>query len=138
MAAAKLQLNWTGVTFASTSIAHVSSVMFGQGGELINFAGDNARYPQIIANNVSRPRCSITSGDIYTIMNFTTGQSGTISAVQKDAASGINGDITWTLSGAVHENSQQTGQWGQFASATATFQAYASDGSTNPLSIAQA
>jgi hypothetical protein len=109
--------------------------MFSQGGELIEFSGDNNRYPVVIANNVSRPRCSITSGDVATLMGINPGASGTITATQLDALQATGGAVNWTLTSAVHENSDDTGQWGQFASATATFRAYASDGATNPLSF---
>ena len=39
------------------------------------------------------------------------------------------------MSNAVHQNTDDAGQWGHFATATATFRAYASDGATNPLSF---
>ena len=41
------------------------------------------------------------------------------------------------MTGAVHESSQDTGAWGQFASATATFRSFAADGATNPISISR-
>ena len=85
MSATALQLNWTNVQFASTSLVRVTSVTFSQGGELIEFAGDNNRYPVVIANNFNRPRCSITSGDVATLMSIAPGTSGTITATQNDA-----------------------------------------------------
>jgi hypothetical protein len=135
MSATALQLNWTNVQFATTYITRVTSVMFGQGGELIEFSGDNARYPQVIANSVSRPKCSITSGDAATLLGINVGASGTITATQLDALAATGGAINFSLTNAVHENTDDIGQWGQFASATATFRAYASDGATNPLSF---
>jgi hypothetical protein len=135
MAATKLQLNFTGVSFASTAITRVTSVSFDQGGTLINFSGDNDRYPTVIANPVSNPKCSITSGDVANLMNIATGASGTILANQLDALAATGGAIDWTLVNAVHETTTDQGQWGQFGTATATFNAYSSDGSTNPLSF---
>lgn len=135
MSATALQLNWTSVQFASISLTHVKSVMFSQGGKLIEFAGDNNRYPVVVANNINRPRCSITSGDVATLMGITPGTSGTIQATQVDALQAVGGAINWTLNNAVHENTDDTGQWGQFATGTATFVAYSSDGTTNPLSF---
>ena len=135
MAASALQLNWTNVQFATTSLSRVTSVTFSQGGELIEFAGDNNRYPVIIANNINRPRCSITSGDVATLMGLAPGTSGSIVATQNDALEAVGGAVNWTLANAVHENTDDTGQWGQYATATATFRAYASDGSTNPLTF---
>lgn len=138
MSATALQLNWTSVEFASTSISRVTSVMFSQGGELLEFRGDNDRYPVVIANNLNRPRCSITSGDVATLMAIAPGTTGTIAATQADALGAVGGSIVWTLANAVHENTDEAGQWGHFATATATFRAYSSDGTTNPLSFARA
>jgi hypothetical protein len=135
MAATGLQLNWTSVSFASTNLTHITSVMFSQGGEIIEFAGDNNRYPIIMANNMNRPQASITSGDVASLMNIAPGTSGSLTATQVDALAATGGAINWTLSNAVHENTEDTGQFSQFAQAKATFRAYSSDGSTNPLSF---
>lgn len=138
-----LQLNWTSVQIVTagpttTPFSRVTSVTFSQGGELIEFAGDDNRYPVVIANNINRPRCSITSGDVATLMGLSPGLVGTISATQKDALGVAGGDTVWTMNNAVHQNTDDTGQWGHFATATATFRAYATDGATNPLSFTRA
>ncbi len=121
--------------FASTNLTRVTSVAFSQGGELIEFSGDNNRYPVVIANNINRPRCSITSGDVATLMSIAPGTSGTITATQNDAMGAVGGAVNWTMTNAVHANTDDNGHWGRFATATATFRAYASDGATNPLSF---
>lgn len=135
MAATGLQLNWTGVEFATTPLTRVTSVAFSQGGELIDFAGDNNRYPVVIANSINRPQCTITSGDVATLLGIAPGTSGTITATQADALAATAGAINFTLTSAVHQNTDDSGNWGAFATATATFRAYASDGATNPLSF---
>ena len=135
MAATNLQLNWTGVTHGSTAINFVTSVMFSRGGELIEYAGDNARYPQVIANNMNRPRASVTSGDVATLMSILPGTPGDLVAVQHDALEQVGGGINWTLANAIMENAEDTGAFSQFASATATFRARAADGLTNPLTF---
>ena len=110
--------------------------MFSQGGKLIEFAGDNNRYPVVIANNINRPAVlDHDSSDVATLMAIAPGTSGTIQATQVDALQAMGGAINWTLNNAVHENTDDTGQWGQFATGTATFLAYSSDGTTNPLSF---
>ena len=138
MSVTNLQLNWTGVEFASTSLTRVTSVMFAQGGELIEFAGDNNRYPVVIANNMNRPRCSITTGDVATLMSIAPGTAGQIQATQIDALAATGGNVLWVMANAVHENTSDTGHFGQLATATATFRAYSSDGTTNPLSFTRA
>jgi hypothetical protein len=135
MSASALQLNWTGVEFAATGLTRVTSVTFSQGGELIEFAGDNNKYPVVIANNINRPHCSITSGDVATLMGLVPGTSGTITAVQLDAMGQTGGAVNWTMNNAVYQTTDDSGRWGSFATATAIFRAYASDGATNPLSF---
>src|SRR5262245_22791357 len=111
MPATKVQMNWLGVSWAGTQITRVTSCMFSQGGELIEFSGDNARLPQVIANNISRPRCSVTSGDVATLMGLLVGASGPFLATQVDGLEASGGAINWTLNNAVHENTDDTGQW---------------------------
>lgn len=137
MAATGLQLNWTAVSFptSATTLTHVTSISFDQGGSLIEFAGDNDRYPVIIANPMNRPKCSITSGDAASLMAIAPGTSGTLAATQVDALGASLGGISYVLINAVHASSQGSGQFGQFGSATASFQAYSADGVTNPLSF---
>jgi hypothetical protein len=138
MSATNLQLNWNNVSFGSTAITRVTSVMFSQGGELIEFAGDNNRYPVVIANNMNQPRCSVSSGDVGTLMGIAPGTSGTLVATQIDALAATGGAINWTLVNAVHETTDDRGPFSQFASGTATFRAYSSDGATNPPSFTRA
>jgi hypothetical protein len=135
MAATGLQLNWTNVQFATTNITRVTAITFDQGGEVIAFNGDNDKYDSVVARNVSRPSCHITSGDVATIMGLSG--SGTITATQSDALGATSGGVTWTLSNAVHVTSNDRGSWGQFATSTASFRSYASDGQTNPMSLAR-
>lgn len=138
MSATNLQLNWTTVAFGSTNLTRVTSVVFAQGGELIEFAGDNNRYPVVIANNMNRPRCSISTGDVATLMGIAPGTSGQIQATQVDALAATGGNVLWVMTNAVHESTSDTGNFGHVATATATFRAYSSDGTTNPLSFTRA
>jgi hypothetical protein len=135
MAATGLQLNWSGVEFATTPITRVTSMTVDQGGEAIAFNGDNDRYDSVIARNVSRPSVQITSGDVATMMGL-AGQ-GTITGDQLDALGATSGGVTWTIINAVHVTTNDSGAWGNFATSTATFRCYAADGQTNPLSLAR-
>lgn len=136
MSATGLQLNWHPVSFANTGLTRITSVNFSLGGELLEFSGDNNIFPVVIANQMNRPRCSITSGDVASLMSIQPGTSGVILATQLDALGAVGGAINWQLNNAVHENTDDSGAHAQWASATATFRAYSSDGTTPPLSIA--
>jgi hypothetical protein len=135
MSATVVYLNWSNVTFGAATIARVTNVGLSLGGELLGFAGDNNRYETVIANTINRPSVSITSADVSTLMNFGPGTSGTITATQLDALGATNGAVNWTIVNAVHGNTDDSGPWGNWATATANFRCYSSDGSTNPFSF---
>jgi len=135
MAATKLQLNWTSVSWNSTTITNVTHVAFSKGGEVQSFAGDTSVYPTVIANTMNRPRCTITSGDIAALMGFSAGTAATLNATHNDALKATGGAIVYVLSNAVLVNVDANGPFSQFGNATATFQAYSTDGTTNPLAF---
>jgi hypothetical protein len=130
-----VQINWASMSFASTVINRVTSANFGWGGQLIKFSGDTDIFPTVIANAMNDPHASITSGNQQTISGFSPGQTGTLVGTQVDAKQVSGGNVTYTLINAVFENSDFSGQHAQFGTATATWQAYSTDGSTPPLSI---
>lgn len=140
MAISKAQINWTAVSFfptglSSVPITRVTAGMFGQGGHLIKFKGDTDLYPTIIASPTTEPNASITTADVGTMMGFAPGTGGALSATLNDAKSVAGGAVVFALANAVFENASATGQHAQFATITGTWQAYSSDGTTNPLSF---
>ena len=143
MAITKAQLNWTSVSFTPangslTSITRVTAAMFGQGGQLITFKGDTDAYPTIIAAPTTAPHCSITTADVGTMMGFTPGTGGAIAATLEDAKGATGGAVVFALANAVFENADTQAQHAQFGTVTGTWQAYSTDGSTNPLSFTRA
>ncbi len=139
MAATGVQLNWTGVAFAGTTITRVTSITLDQGASIITFAGDNARYPQVAAVNMNNPTISLTGGDIALLWSFTGGLQGVFTATQKDAISASGGDIVWTTTAQTMKGTTtNSGPFSQFATATANFQCVVPDGITPPISVARA
>jgi hypothetical protein len=140
MPVTKAQLNWTGVSFtptggSATSITRVMAGMFGQGGHLIKFKGDTDLYPTVIAAPTVEPHASFTTADVGTMMGFAPGSAGALAATLSDAKAQTGGAVVFALANAVFENASATGQHAQFATVTGTWQAYSSDGVTNPLSF---
>ncbi len=140
MAISKAQINWTSVTFtptggSATSITRVTAGMFGQGGQLLKFKGDTDLYPTIIAAPTSEPHASFTTADVGTMMGFASGTAGSLAATLNDARGSTGGAVVFALANAVFENADASGRHAQFATVTGTWQAYSSDGSTNPLSF---
>lgn len=135
MAASKLQANWTAVAFASQSITRVTACTFSQGGQLMEYAADNDHYPTVLANLMSRPVASVTSGDVSMLMAIAPGTVGNFTATHADALQKSGGAIVYVLSNAVSENAQDSGPFGQFGTATLNFRAFSADGTTNPLAF---
>ena len=135
MSATKAQINWTGVEFNSVNITRVTQGMFGQGGQLLKFKGDTDLYNTIIANVTNEPHASFTTADVGTMMGFAPGTTATLTATLNDAKGATGGAVVFTLANAVFENADTQAQHAQFGTVTGTWQAYSSDGSTNPLSF---
>jgi hypothetical protein len=135
MSATKAQINWTAVSHGSTSITRVSAASFSQGGSLIKFKGDVDNFPTIIANVDNEPHASVTTADVAVLMGINPGTTATLSATLNDAKLATGGAVVFAMANAVFENADSQGQHAQFASVTGSWQAFSSDGSTNPLSF---
>jgi hypothetical protein len=140
MAATKVQINWTGVSFtptsgSTTSITRVTNASVGLGGALIKFKADTDIYPTVIANVNNDPHFSITTADVGTMMGFVPGTGGTLLATLNDAKLATDGAVDFTMINAVFENADTQAAHAQFGSVTGTWQAYSSDGQTGPLSF---
>ena len=135
MSATKVQLNWTSVSFNSTNITRVTAGMFGQGGQLLKFKGDTDLFPTVIAAPDTEPHASFTTADVGTMMGFVPGTGASLTATLNDAKGDSGGAVVFTLANAVFENADTSAQHAQWGTVTGTWQAYSSDGSTNPLSF---
>ncbi len=135
MSSYKAQINWASVSFGTTSITRITTGSFGYGGTLAKWKGDTDKFPTVIANVDNDPHASFTSGDVGGLMGFAPGAVGTLTATMKDALGASGGDVTFTLTNAVFENVDGQDQHAQFGTATATWQAYSTDGVTNPLVV---
>jgi hypothetical protein len=138
MAATKLQMNWSAVSFAATPITKVNSVQVSNGGSLESYSADADQYPTVILHSMSKPRVSLTSGDIGNLRGFAEGATGTFLATHKDAKLQTGGDLLYTVINAVIENIEGSGSHAQIGSGTMTMLAYSADGITPPISIARA
>jgi hypothetical protein len=137
MSATKANINWTAISHGSTNLTRVSTANFGQGGSLIKFKGDTDQFPTIIAAVDNEPHASITTADVGTLFGITPGTTATLTATLNDAKGAAGGGVVFTMLNAVFENADAQGRHANFASVTGTWQAYSSDGSTPPLTIAR-
>ncbi len=138
MAATKLQANWTAVQHNGVSITRVTNMSFNRGGAVQLFSADTDHFTTVAANLMNRPSANLTSGDPGTVMGITAGTVGTLNATHVDALNASGGNIVYTLINAVLENVQTSGAHAQFGTCTASWQAFSSDGTSNPLSFGRA
>jgi hypothetical protein len=135
MSATALQMNWTAVTFNSITLTKITSGTFNQGGQLLPFSGDMDIFPTCVVNNMNNPGASFTTGNVAQLQGIAAGTTSTLSATLNDAKLATGGAIVYTLINAVYQNADASDSHAQYASATANWLAYSSDGQTNPLSF---
>lgn len=138
MAATGLQMNWASVTHGNTSITKVTDVTFTQAIQLTDFFGDTNIYSMVVAAHSGKISATVSSGDESKLMGIAPGTVATLSATHKDALKAASGDVVYSLSNAVAGQCNASGAYGQYGKSQITFQAFSSDGSTNPLSFTRA
>ena len=135
MSATKAQINWASVTFGSTAITRITTGGFGQGGKLLRFKGDTDMFSTVIANVTNEPHATFTTADVGTVMGITPGTTNTLAATLNDAKGATGGSVVFTMINSVFENADTSAQHAQFGTVTGTWQAFSTDGVTNPLSF---
>lgn len=141
MAATKLSLNWIAVSYTPqagtlTTITKVTSMDFNFNGSLIHFKGDDDRYPTVIANADNEPTISLTSGDVKALFSIGVGTLCTqVTGTLQDALKQSGGNIVFTATNAVFSSPNMSASHGSFASATANWACFSSDGQTPPITL---
>lgn len=139
MAATGLQLNISSATYvvgnSTTTFTKVTGANLDFGGQLLKFSGDNDRFPTVIANHMNMPRVTLTGGNVAQFAGIAAGTTGTLSFTHADAKGASGGAIVYTVSNAVAGETSANGPHSQFGTGSITFEAYSSDGSTNPVSF---
>jgi hypothetical protein len=106
--------------------------------QLIEFTGDAATFATLLANVKGTRGLQLSGYDVSKLMKLSTGP-GTLVVTVNDAVNGTGtGAITYTLSNAVKQDASGTHQNQSADSATLSFVAYSSDGTTDPLVITEA
>jgi hypothetical protein len=137
MAATKANVNWTGVSHGSTNLTRVTQGSFTYGGNLIKFKGDVDNFPTIIVCPDQEPTASFHTADVGTAFGLTPGTTATLNATLNDAKLAAGGAVVFAMINSVVRNTDAQGSHAQYAGATINWDAYSSDGSTNPLSFSR-
>ncbi len=133
--ATKLQANWTAVGWNSVVFTKVDGLSFDYGGSLEEYSGDLDRFPTVLTNLMSRPTAKLDCSDVGAMMLLTVGVASTLAATHKDAKIVSGGDVVYAMANAVLANVSAQGDHAKYGSASASFQAFSSDGTTNPLTL---
>ena len=146
MASTKRNMNWKSVVFTPTggsacTFTGTTNVSFDPGGNLLEFSGDMDHFHTTTVCDFMDWSAQITTADITAALTNGPGAVGQLVAVHNDAKNLVtpwNGQITYTLSNAIIQNTPTQGAHRAFGSATVSLKSYSSDGATSPMAIVTA
>lgn len=139
-----LYLNWSSVTVTpgtgmAISLANILEVDPGIDATQLPFYGDARAFAVALAQVMERRTMTITGGDVWKLLSIPKGTPCTIVAVLNDLTNGAStGAITFTLANAFRKSIDHDAKNNQYATASVMFEAISTDGTTDPLSVAQA
>jgi hypothetical protein len=135
--------NWSGVTYtpaggSAVPITNVDSIDNDPGGQLSAYSGSANRFPIVIANLMNKPTVSVKSSNIGVLAALIPGTVGVLVAILNDALNGAgvaSGALQFTWSNCVVRNNPFSGAHASYASGTASFECFSTDGVTSPEAI---
>jgi hypothetical protein len=137
-------MNWTGVTVVygasptTITLTEVTDIQVVDSDILEMWQADGHKFPTLCIAADANRGLTIHGGDCYKLAAMPRNTPCTINATLRDAANGAGtGALVLALSNAVLSESNFSGQTNKFAGGSATFMAFSSDGSTDPLAISQ-
>ena len=137
MAATKAQANWGTVAWNSITFTKVDSMTFSVDGKIEEYAGDLDEYATLMVALMTSVHATLKSTDPGNIMMLKAdiGTGASLTATHKDAKLDTSGDIAYTLANAVLEKTDTEGSHAKYGTASASWRAFSSDGTTNPLTL---
>ena len=138
-----LFINWSTVGYTPSggslaSLNKVTSVKPSRNGQMEGFKGDVDQFFRVIAVPSQTRTIEVTTGDVKAALAIAIGSHGAFSAIFADAINGTTvggGGITIALTNCVVTGNTAQGEHAKFGEATITFEGYASDGITDPLTV---
>jgi hypothetical protein len=142
MSISRVQANWASVSFfptgaSSIPLTRITTGSFDQGGNLSKFKADVDLYTSLVAVLDVEPTASFTSADVGTFFGITPGSDGVLTATLNDAKLVSLGGVVFTCSHAVFGSAQASAAHAAFATVTGTWDMYAPDGQTPPITISR-
>lgn len=138
MSATNLFMSWTGCTYNSVTLLKVTKFAPNRNGSSEAFKGDAAIFDQLIVVPGQKRTFTLTTGDVKAAAAIAVGTDATFVIILNDPKNGVTaagGAISYTYTHAVLVDNPAEGDHAKFASATLSFEAYALDGVTDPLTV---
>lgn len=142
VAASGLYMNWTGVTVthgtAPTTIAidEVTDMDFGREGEVKRWSADAAKFAKALVVKNKRRTVTIKGGDVAKLASVPEDTPCTVVGILNDLNNGAGtGALTCTVTNAVCVSNPFRGKNNDFGTGDLSFEAFAPDGITDPLTI---
>ena len=142
-----LYMNWSGTTItpaggSTINIPEVTDMSFGRTGNLQSWKADAHMFATLCVNRGQARPCKITGGAINILATIPINTPCTIVSVLNDAKNANtgagSGALTHTLVNAVLNDNPWADSHEQWGKGDLTFSAFSTDGTTDPLTIAQA
>lgn len=138
-----LNMGWSSVTItpdggSAITITEITDVNFTRSASPKKFYGDANLFSKLIVSRELSRGCRISGGEIKLLADVPQGTPCTIVAVLDDAKNGAGaGAITSTLVNAVCLNNPYSGRANEFGTGSLDFDAFSTNGTTDPLTIVQ-
>lgn len=145
MARSNVFMNWTGVTitYGTTptviTMTEVLDVQVLDEEGIEQWQADGHKFATKMITATGARGLTIIGGDVYKLATIPRGTPCTVVAILNDAVNGVGtGAVTHTLSNGVMTGASRSGPSNKFAGGSATFIAFSTDGTADPLAMAVA
>lgn len=141
MAATNLYMNWSGVIYtpgagSATSFTEVVSISCDFGSDKQSWSADADTFAKLIVTRMNRRVVTLTCGAVNQLMNVVKNSPGSLVFILNDALNVLGtGAITFTLANCIPIETPLSGSHNQFGGGTITFEGYAANGTSDPLSF---
>jgi hypothetical protein len=140
------QINWSLVRLGASNVfREVVSVSVDSGAETISGYADTDMFPTSKRIVRQDPSISVVTEDVTNQNTFPVGTAGTLTMIHRDeanantvGATGVSGDITYTVSNATVQNHSSSGAHASWGQLTTSIFCRSADGVTNPIALAVA
>jgi hypothetical protein len=123
----------------AATLAEIMAIKVMRGSKQLAAYGDAKLFPTLIVNVEESRSITLAGGDVSKVLQMARGITYTVVVVLLDAKNGVgSGALTITLTNAVMETDEHSAANNDWGGSSVTFNAYSTDGSTDPMTVAEA